>query len=288
MDTLTPVTPHAAEALLPLLGLVAFLVATLLVFTVRTLVFGRKHEAYIENREKTILAKFFQEWWIWLWTPVERLCLRLGVSPDAITIVSTLVAGAAAVLIGFGWLSLGGWVFLFGSSFDFIDGRVARATGRSSRAGAFLDSTLDRVGELVMFGGLAVLFRNSPALFAALAGAGSSMIVSYARARGEALGAGDSAKVGGMQRPERVVLTGLSCALSPIVDLVFGVGMGRAVVGGALVILAVLTTATAARRTWSIYRGLRAAEPTPLRKAPFRLADVFRLDTTARRDKAAR
>jgi phosphatidylglycerophosphate synthase len=281
------VTSRAAQALLPLLGLVAFLVTMLLVFTVRTVLFGRKHEAYIEQREKTILAKFFQEWWIWLWTPVERVCLRVGVSPDAITLASTLVVCAAAVLIGFGWLSLGGWVFLFGSSFDFIDGRVARATGRTSKAGAFLDSTLDRVGELLMFGGLAVLFRDRPVLFAALAGAGASMVVSYARARGEALGAGDVVKVGGMQRPERVVLTGLSCALAPIVDLLFGDGAGRSVVGGALVILAVLTTATATKRTFSIYRGLRGLEPSA-KKAPFRLADVFRLEPPTRRDKAAR
>lgn len=289
MDTFTAVTPSAVEALLPLLGLVAFLVSMLLVFTVRTLLFGRKHEAYIENREKTILAKFFQEWWIWLWTPVERACLKLGVSPDAITIASTLIAGAAAVLIGFGWVSLGGWVFLFGSSFDFIDGRVARATGRTSKAGAFLDSTLDRVGELLVFGGLAVLFRDTPVMFAALAGAGASMLVSYARARGEALGAGETAKVGGMQRPERVVLTGLSCALAPIVDLGFGEGTGRKVIGGALVTLAVLTTATATRRIVSIYRSLRPDDGVA-RRPPFRLADVFRLDPDSprRRDKAAR
>jgi phosphatidylglycerophosphate synthase len=272
---------------MPLIGLLAFFMSMLLVFTVRTALFGRKHEAYIENREKTILAKFFQEWWIWLWTPVERFCLRLGISPDAITVAATAVVAASAVLIAMGRVSLGGWLFLFGSSFDFIDGRVARATGRSTRGGAFLDSTLDRVGELFVFGGLAVLFRDSPVLFAALLAAGSATLVSYARARGEALGAGDVAKVGGMQRPERIVLTGVACAVSPLADLWFGLGAARTLVAGALVTLAVLTTATATKRIWTIYRALRAAEPVPLRK-PFRLADVFRLDPDARRDKAAR
>ena len=130
----------------------------------------------------------------------------------------------AALLLGLGWLSLGGWVFLAAGSLDFVDGRVARATGRASRAGAFLDSTLDRVGELLVFGGLAVTFRDSPALLAALAAAGASLLVSYARARGEALGAGEAAKVGGMQRPERVVVTGVACALSPLADAAFGAG----------------------------------------------------------------
>lgn len=180
--------PRAAEALVPLLGLVAFLLGTMAVFGARALLVGRPHTPDIEKRERTILAKFFQEWWIWLWRPVERVCLRLGISPDAITLASTFIAAGAAILIGFHWTSLGGWVYLAGASLDFIDGRVARATGRASRAGAFLDSTLDRVAELLVFGGLAVAFRSSPVLFAALAAAGASLLVSYARARGESLG----------------------------------------------------------------------------------------------------
>ncbi|ABC82626.1 CDP-alcohol phosphatidyltransferase [Anaeromyxobacter dehalogenans 2CP-C] len=285
--TFVGVTPRALAALLPLVGLVAFLLGTLLAFAARAALFGRPHTPDIEKRQHTILAKFFQEWWIWLWGPVERLCVRLGISPDAITLASTLVAAGAAVLLGFGWLSLGGWVFLFGASFDFIDGRVARATGRVTRAGAFLDSTLDRVGELLVFGGLAVTFRGSVVLFAALAAAGASLLVSYARARGEALGADEAARVGGMQRPERIVVTGVACALSPLADAAWGAGVGRAVVGSALAALAALATATAARRTFVIYRALRRADPAVAPRPPFRLADVFRLDATRRR-KAAR
>ncbi|BDG05777.1 CDP-alcohol phosphatidyltransferase family protein [Anaeromyxobacter oryzae] len=280
--------PRAAEALVPLLGLVAFLLGTLGLFAARALIVGRPHTPDIEKRQHTILAKFFQEWWIWLWGPVERFCLRLHLSPDVITLLSTAVAAGAAVLLGYGWLSVGGWVFLFGASLDFIDGRVARATGRSTKAGAFLDSTMDRVGELLVFGGLAICFRGSAALFAALAAAGASLVVSYARARGEALGAGDVAKVGGMQRPERIVVTGVSCALSPLVDAGWGLGAGRAVVASALAALAALATATALRRTWAIYRALRALEPATETRPPFRLADVFRLDPAARRRKAAR
>ncbi|MGC3998262.1 MAG: CDP-alcohol phosphatidyltransferase family protein [Anaeromyxobacter sp.] len=271
-------TPTAAEALLPLIGLVAFLLSTLAIFAARAVLVGRPHTPDIEKRQRSFLAKFFQEWWIWLYTPAERACLRLRISPDAITLASTVVTAGSAVLIGFGWLSLGGWVFLFASSFDFIDGRVARATGRVSRAGAFLDSTLDRVGELLVFGGLAVAFRGTPVLFAALGAAGASVLVSYARARGEALGAGEAAKVGGMQRPERVVVTGVSLALSPLAEAAWGPGSGRGLVGTALTALAVFAAFTAARRTWVIYRSLRGADPAPAARPPFRLADVFRLE----------
>lgn len=275
-------TPSAAAALIPLIGVVTFLFATLLVFTVSALLFGRPHTPDIEKREHTFLAKFFQEWWIWLYRPVERLCLRTGIPPDAITVASTCTAGVAAVLIGSGRLSLGGWVYLLGASLDFIDGRVARASGRTTRRGAFLDSTLDRVAELLVMGGLAAIFRDSPILFAVLTAAGASLLVSYARARGEALGAGDVARVGGMQRPERIVVTGVACALSPLADAAYGLGAGRALLGWALVILAVLTTATAARRTFAIYRALRASDPAPVARPAFRLADVFRLDVSRR------
>src|SRR5512141_2990394 len=100
-------------ALVPLLGVVTFLLGTLLVFTGSAILFGRPHTPDIEKRQHTFLSKFFQEWWIWLYRPVERLCLRLGIPPDAITIASTVTAAVAGVLMGFGLLSLGGWVYLF-------------------------------------------------------------------------------------------------------------------------------------------------------------------------------
>jgi CDP-diacylglycerol---glycerol-3-phosphate 3-phosphatidyltransferase len=282
------VNPRAVEALLPSVGVVGLLLSTLLVFIARSMVKGRPHTPEIDKRERTFLAKFFQEWWLWLYSPVERLCLRLRISPDAITLASTVAASAAGVLMGLGHLSAGGWVYLFGASLDFIDGRVARATGRSSKAGAFLDSTLDRVAELVVFGGLAVYFRASPFLYAALGAAGASLLVSYARARGEALEAGDVVKVGGMQRPERIVVSGLACALSPLADVTWGDAVGRNVVGSALAALAILSAATAAHRTVAIYRSLRAAAPPAAEadaegRPAFRLADVFRLDAARRR-----
>jgi phosphatidylglycerophosphate synthase len=278
------VTPVLAEALLPLIGVLTLLVATLAVFSARVAIFGRQPEPYVAGRPRSFLAKFLQEWWIWLFRPIERVCIGVHVPPDGITIASTLVAALAAALLALGHLSLGGWVYLFSASLDFVDGRVARASGRATKAGAFLDSTLDRVSELLVLGGLAVAFRRSPALYAALGAAGASLVFSYARARGEALGAGESARAGGMQRPERVVVTGVACALSPLAEALRA-GGGRLLVGSALTVLAVLTTATAARRVHSIYRALARREPPPVRRAS-RLAAVLRLDAAHRRGAA--
>jgi CDP-diacylglycerol---glycerol-3-phosphate 3-phosphatidyltransferase len=269
------VTPTAAQALLPLLALVVFLLATLVVYAARWKLLGPSPTPEITARERTMLAKFFQEWWVWLYGPAVRFCLRFHISPDAITVASTLFAGGAALLLGAGWLSVGGWAYLFGASFDLVDGRVARATGQVSKAGAFLDSTLDRVQELFVFSALAYQFHGSPWLLAPIWAAGASFVVSYARARGESLGVGSEARVGGMQRPERVFITGLSCALSPLADA-WRPGSSRAVIGAALTFLAVSASITAIRRTWSIYRSLKGLQPTPKRER--RLAAVFRFE----------
>ncbi len=271
------------RALLPVLGLSLFLLSTMAVFACRCAAVGRPRTPSVESRAAPRVWKWWAEWWIWLWGPVERACLGLGVSPNAITLTSTAFSCVAAILLGAGWLPLGGWVYLFAASLDLVDGRVARAQGRSTRAGAFLDSTLDRVAELVVFAGLAVHFRDTAALPASLAAAGSSVLVSYARARGEALGASHEASVGGMQRAERVVLTGLPCALSQIFDTLFGSGAGELVAGSALGILAAVTTLTAIRRGCAIWRALRGAEPE-VRSLP----NVRRLDPMRRRGRPGR
>jgi phosphatidylglycerophosphate synthase len=185
--------------------------------------------------------------------PAVRACLRLGIHPDAITGVSALLIGGAAVLLALGWVAAGGWLYLLGASLDALDGRVARARGGGTRAGAFLDSTLDRVGELLVLGGLALSYRSSPVLVAILVVAGASVVVSYARARGEALGASAACRVGVMQRPERVAVVGLACALSPVADVWFGDGSGYALIAGSLVLLAIATVETATARILAIY-----------------------------------
>jgi CDP-diacylglycerol--glycerol-3-phosphate 3-phosphatidyltransferase len=138
----------------------------------------------------------------------------MGVTPNHLTLLGLLVSGGAGVLLAYGFFRTGAVVLLVGSLCDMLDGAVARETGRSSPFGAFLDSTVDRVAEMLVFAGLLVHFaREDSILYALLAflAAGGSFLVSYTRARAEGLGI--SCEVGWMERPERLVLLILACLL---------------------------------------------------------------------------
>ena len=141
-----------------------------------------------------------------------RVSNRLGLSPNRITLLGLLIAGASAYLLSVGQFALGGAALLVAGVFDLLDGAVARATNRVTTYGAFLDSISDRVSEAVALLGLLVYYlaRSSTSeavlVYVALA---SSLMVSYIRARAEGLGI--ECDVGVMTRPERVALlaTGL-------------------------------------------------------------------------------
>lgn len=142
---------------------------------------------------------------------------RVGLTPNALTLIGFAISCAAAVLAGAqAWLPAG-IVGLIGGTFDMFDGALARATGRESRFGAFLDSTFDRWGEAVVYAGIATggVFAAAPitTLLAALAMA-SAFMVSYTRARAE--GAGFHGEVGIAPRPERLVILSVGLALAGI------------------------------------------------------------------------
>ena len=143
-------------------------------------------------------------------TPVALFLGRMGLTPNLVTIIGLLIAVAAAYLIGVGQWWAGGLVALFAGIFDMFDGALARNTGRASDFGALLDSTIDRVSEAVVLLGVLAYYLTSDndlgamLVYGALVG---SIMVSYMRARSEGLGI--ECKVGVMQRPERVALTGL-------------------------------------------------------------------------------
>ena len=125
--------------------------------------------------------------------PVARLLIRLGVSPDLVTVTGTLgVALAALVCFPQGWLWQGTLVVTLFVVSDMIDGLMAKISGTSSNWGAFLDSTLDRLGDAAVFGGILLYFvyRESSTLWAgiALAGLVFGQWTSYVKARAESLG----------------------------------------------------------------------------------------------------
>ncbi|MGL4744895.1 MAG: phosphatidylinositol phosphate synthase [Dermatophilaceae bacterium] len=164
--------------------------------------------------------------------PVAALLLRLGVSPDIVTVVGTLgVAGGALVFYPRGEFLVGTLAITAFVFADTVDGIMARRLGRSSRWGAYLDSTLDRVGDAAIFGGLVLWFagEGGDATMAALALAclilGS--VVSYAKARAEGLGM--TADVGIAERADRLVAVLVAVGLTGLLDLptvVLGVVLG--------------------------------------------------------------
>jgi len=137
---------------------------------------------------------------------VGNLFARFESSPTAWTIVGlvvSLLAGAAYATSGYSGEAIGGALVLVAGWFDIVDGAVARVTGRTSKRGAFLDSTLDRVAEVAVYGGV-LLGGYSPPIVVLLALA-MSLLVSYTRAKGDALGVALSG-VGIGERSERLLI----------------------------------------------------------------------------------
>jgi len=157
----------------------------------------------------------FREFWTNLWAPVANLLLRLGVTPDQVTVVGTLgVVVSALWFFPRGQLLIGVLVITAFVFSDLLDGYMARKSGTSSNWGAFLDSTLDRFGDAAIFGGLLLYYVGPHAettlgepmlyVYVSLACLVLGSVTSYVRARAESLGM--TAKVGIAERAERLVL----------------------------------------------------------------------------------
>jgi CDP-diacylglycerol--glycerol-3-phosphate 3-phosphatidyltransferase len=139
-----------------------------------------------------------------------RALANLGIPPNVLTTIGVLINLACGVLFGLGEFFFAGIVLIVANLFDMLDGNVARLSGRVTRYGSFLDSTLDRLSDMGAFMGIIIFYARDTAqhsvLNVFLAGVGmiASVLVSYTTARSEGLGV--KANVGFLQRPERVVL----------------------------------------------------------------------------------
>ena len=164
----------------------------------------------------------FRAFWTKVFSPVARLFLRLGISPDAVTIVGTLgVCAGALVFFPQGKLLVGVLVITAFVFSDLVDGHMARLSGTSSKWGAFLDSTLDRFGDAAIFAGLAFYYvgpgDSEPLMALAMYCLVMGSVTSYARARAESLGM--DAKGGLAERSDRLVSILVMTGLGAIFDL---------------------------------------------------------------------
>lgn len=139
-----------------------------------------------------------------------RLLARLNPNPNLLSVIGLGINVLAALLYGYGQFFYAGLVMIFANIFDLLDGRIARLTGRVTKFGAFLDSTLDRLSDMIVFLGIIIFYSRDTeyhsTLYAALTGAAliGSVLVSYTSARAESLI--PKCDVGFLRRPERVVL----------------------------------------------------------------------------------
>ena len=166
----------------------------------------------------------FRQFWTKVISPVANLLLRLGVSADIVTLIGTLgVCAGALIFFPRGQIWLGVVVITCFVFADLIDGYMARTSGTSSKWGSFLDSTLDRLGDGAIFGGLVLYYANSRAgdstlmaavtLWALVMGA----VTSYARAKAESLGL--KASGGLAERADRLVFTLILAFFSDVLNL---------------------------------------------------------------------
>ena len=161
-------------------------------------------------------------------TGVRRLASRLVVglgrtrlTPDALTAIGLSTCAVAAVAVYFEyrneilWFWVGAFLFWAGSLLDVLDGALARQSGKGTTFGAFLDSTTDRLGEAIMLGAIGLVFMrdgNEIALAATFAAMSGSFLVSYTRARAEALSLKGDVGVGSRAERVTVIVTGLFLA----------------------------------------------------------------------------
>jgi phosphatidylinositol phosphate synthase len=174
--------------------------------------------------------------------PIGRGLARLGLSPNALTVIGFLIACVAALAAGAQLWPLAGFLIIFGGVFDMFDGLVARATGKVSKAGAFMDSTFDRWGEGVVYVGITAGCLFAGYDLGAILAAGamvSAFMVSYARARSESLGFAPGkgmANVGLAPREVRLVILTAGVALAGVNLGILGFTLGL------IVVLASITT----------------------------------------------
>ena len=168
----------------------------------------------MDYSSRRLIPQRLQNSFIRMLSPLITLFAKWGLRPNTFTVAGLIITSFAAAALLTGYVRLAGILILLGGFCDTIDGLSARATGKVTRFGALLDSSFDRYSEFIMLLGAAAYFIHleeygtSAVAMAALCG---SFMVSYTRAKAESLGF--EIKLGIMQRPERIVLIGLSALI---------------------------------------------------------------------------
>lgn len=257
------------EPIAPALVLAALFVGGIPIFALRVWRKGYPDLPDSSRRTSTAIAtRFLQRYVYALLTPLERVLIRLQVSPNVITAVSLALCIAAGFCAAHGRFAAAAWTYLGSGMLDMLDGRVARRTGKASRSGGLLDSVADRWGELCVLGGLVLAMPDRFGELAVVVCIAGSMMVSYTRARAEAAGV---AVLGGtMQRAERIILVS-AAMLVAAVGLCLGTFDPYFYMAVMILAVGLLSSTTALYRLYRGFIQLRASERSP--KGPIPPAD---------------
>jgi phosphatidylglycerophosphate synthase len=200
----------------------------------------------ISNESRSAIKKVFE--------PIALAMGRAGLTPNGLTLIGFAITFIGSVLVGLQLWVVGGLVVFVGGVFDMFDGTLARATGKASTLGAFMDSTFDKAGEIIVFLGVIAGMQAAGAadvnILVGAAALGASIMVSYARAKSDGLGYSSGmglAAVGLMPREVRLVLISLGIVLT-------GTGIGLSAIEFALGVILIGAVITVIQRILFVYR----------------------------------
>ena len=203
----------------------------------------------ISNESRSRIKRIFE--------PIALAMGRAGLTPDALTLIGFTITVVGAVLVGLQSWMIGGVVVFVGGVFDMFDGTLARATGQVSKLGAFMDSTFDKLGEIIVFLGVIAGLQGAGAadvpVLVAAAAMGASIMVSYVRAKSESEGftpGKGMANVGLAPREVRIVI--LTVGL--IVTGILGGSTGQNALAFTLGLITVLGSITVLQRVTHVLR----------------------------------
>ncbi|MDY6933826.1 MAG: CDP-alcohol phosphatidyltransferase family protein [Spirochaetota bacterium] len=247
-------------SLLPLIIVNSSVIAALIIFAF--LYPKRPNDPEVLGRmHKSFIGVFIREFWYWVVNPFISIFKALGLTPNMLTGISLVFALISGYFYYRGDFALAGWVLIICGTMDLLDGRLARVTQQVSREGAFYDSCIDRYSDGIVLIGIALYFRDdfcmlTVSLFALL----GSELVSYAKARGEAIGV--TTERGIMQRPERVASLSIVSVIYPFLKIVLSNYGIRAEYPMMIIIflMAVLTNYTAIVRIVEIFKKIKNLE----------------------------
>jgi len=245
-----------ASTVIVVFGMFLFLYFSVSVFVFRLKNPDLKRPKAPTPREHSFLLHYiFRQWWYHWARPLTEYLIKHNFHPTTLTYMSVVFAFVAMLCFAFKMSAFGGFFLILSGACDSLDGWIARETAMVTPEGAFLDSTLDRFGELLVFFGLGAFFKNTPFLYSIFVLIMGAVMVSYARARGQSLGVDFNR--GLMQRAERIVYISAGAVFDPIVTWLFPKIPEGYFLGVVVSIVALLSLATAVYRTREVAKLLK-------------------------------